>query len=84
MTAYDAPSILIIITLRLCLALLSAVVLDRVGSDRWQATVEVPAGPVEYRYTLVRQLPGGEVELETEFGPPRSQVVGPAITSNAF
>ena len=51
-----------------------AATLDRVGADRWQCAIRVPPGPVEYRYVLATVLPGGEIQLESELGAPRSLV----------
>ena len=51
-----------------------AATLDRVGADRWQCAIRVPPGPVEYRYVLATILPGGEIQLESELGAPRSVV----------
>lgn len=52
-----------------------AVILDRVGADRWQCVTQVAPGSLEYRYALVTTLPDGELQLETELGPPRTRVI---------
>lgn len=55
--------------------LTSACQMDRVGQDRWQCSISVPPGALEYRYVLCTALPSGQQQMESEQGAVRSRII---------